>query len=41
MVLCGHPAAPYSPIMDGMTLPTELDHYADQAIAAGRFRDRA
>ena len=41
MVLSGHPEASYSPIMDGMTLSTELEHYADQAIVAGRFRDRA
>jgi putative addiction module CopG family antidote len=26
--------------MDGMTLPPELERYADEAVAAGRFRDR-
>ena len=41
MVLFGYLAASYSLIMDGMTLPTELEHYADQAVAAGRFRDRS
>ena len=27
--------------MNGMTLRTELEHYADQAVAAYRFRNRA
>ena len=27
--------------MDGMSLPPELERYADEAVAAGRFRDRA
>jgi Arc/MetJ-type ribon-helix-helix transcriptional regulator len=27
--------------MDATPLPPELERYADQAVAAGRFRDRA
>ena len=27
--------------MDGMTLPPELERFADEAVAAGRFRDRS
>ena len=41
MVLSGCSSASFPVIMDGMTLPTELELYADQAVAAGRFRDRA
>jgi putative addiction module CopG family antidote len=40
-VVCGEPAPPYGWNMDGMTLPAELEHYADEAVAAGRFRDRS
>ena len=27
--------------MDGMTLPSELERFAEEAIAAGRYRDLA
>jgi putative addiction module CopG family antidote len=31
----------YIACMDGLTLPPELERFADEAIAAGRYRDRA
>ena len=27
--------------MDGMTIPPELERFADEAVAAGRYRDRS
>jgi antitoxin ParD1/3/4 len=32
---------PYHPGMDDMTLPPELERFAAEAIAAGRYRDKA
>src|SRR5947209_12418324 len=32
---------PYDPDMDDMTLPPELERFAAEAIAAGRYRDKA
>jgi putative addiction module CopG family antidote len=40
-VLCESPLAPYDPDMNDMTLPPELERFAAEAIAAGRYRDKA
>ncbi len=39
VILCGRPAPPYYQAMD-VTLPPDLERFATEAIAAGRFRDR-
>jgi putative addiction module CopG family antidote len=39
--LCDDPDPSYYLAMDGMTLPPELERYADEVVAAGRFRDRS
>jgi putative addiction module CopG family antidote len=31
--------APYTCVMDAVTLPPELERFAEEAVAAGRFRD--
>ncbi len=38
-ILSGRPPLPYIPGMDGMSLPPELEKYAAEAVAAGRYRD--
>jgi len=40
-ILPESPLAPYDPDMDDMTLPPELERFAAEAIAAGRYRDKA
>src|SRR5690349_17416601 len=40
-ILSENPLAPYDPDMDDMTLPPELERFAAEAIAAGRYRDKA
>jgi antitoxin ParD1/3/4 len=39
--LPGRPLLPYIPPMDEMSLPPELESYAADAVAEGRYRDRA
>jgi putative addiction module CopG family antidote len=34
-------AGPYIASMDGLTLPPDLERFADEAVASGRFRDRS
>ncbi len=41
MILFGGTALPYHRVMDGMTLPPELERFAEDAIAAGHYRDLA
>ena len=41
MNLFGCPAVPYHQAMDGMPLSPELERFAEDAIAAGRFRNMA
>jgi putative addiction module CopG family antidote len=41
IILFGCPALPYHRAMDGMTLPPELERFAEDAIAAGHYRDLA
>ena len=38
-VLPGLPPRPYTGGMDSVTLPPELERFATDAVAAGRFRD--
>jgi putative addiction module CopG family antidote len=38
-ILFGSPASPYSHGMDNVTLPPELERFATEAVAAGRYRD--
>jgi antitoxin ParD1/3/4 len=38
-LLSGRLAAPYYHPMDDVTLPPELERFAEEAVAAGRFRD--
>jgi antitoxin ParD1/3/4 len=38
-LLSGRLLAPYNHPMDGVTLPPELERFAEAAVAAGRFRD--
>ena len=38
-LLSGGPVAPYSLVMDDVTLPPELERFAEEAVAAGRYRD--
>jgi Arc/MetJ-type ribon-helix-helix transcriptional regulator len=40
-ILCESPLPPYDPDMDDITLPPELERFAAEAIAAGRYRDKA
>jgi Arc/MetJ-type ribon-helix-helix transcriptional regulator len=40
-MLSESPTPPYDPGMDDMTLPPELERFAAEAIAAGRYRDKA
>jgi len=40
-VLCEAPALPYFQVMDGMALSPELERFAADLVAAGRFRDVA
>jgi antitoxin ParD1/3/4 len=40
-ILSGCPLAPYNHPMDDVTLPPELERFAEEAVAAGRFRDRS
>src|SRR5690348_5579420 len=40
-ILCESPPALYVPDMNDMTLPPELERFAAEAIAAGRYRDKA
>src|SRR5690242_10326509 len=40
-ILPESPLAPYDPDMNDMTLPPELERFAAEAIAAGRYRDKA
>ena len=37
--LSGRPEAPYTCVMDDLTLPPELERFAEEAVATGRFRD--
>jgi putative addiction module CopG family antidote len=37
--LSGRPPQPYEEVMDGMPLPPELERFAADVIAAGRYRD--
>jgi hypothetical protein len=39
-ILCESPLASYDPDMNDMTLPPELERFAAEAIAAGRYRDK-
>ncbi len=39
--LSGRPPLPYIRVMDKMGLPPELESYAAEAVADGRYRDRA
>ena len=39
-ILPGRPPLPYVWKMDGVTLPPELERYAADAVADGRYRDR-
>jgi putative addiction module CopG family antidote len=41
VILCESPRSPYDPDMNDMTLPPELERFAAEAIAAGRYRDKA
>ena len=41
MILFGGAGLPYHRVMDGMTLPPELERFAEDAIAAGHYRDLA
>ena len=38
-ILFGSPPSPYSHAMDNVTLPPELERFATEAVAAGRYRD--
>jgi antitoxin ParD1/3/4 len=38
-ILFGGPPSPYSHDMDNVTLPPELERFATEAVAAGRYRD--
>ena len=38
-ILFGSPPLPYSLVMDNVTLPPELERFATEAVAAGRYRD--
>jgi putative addiction module CopG family antidote len=40
-VLCEAPALPYFEVMDGMALSPELERFAADLVAAGRYRDVA
>lgn len=40
-MLSGDPPWPYITDMDGMTLPPELEQFAAEVVAAGRYRDVA
>src|SRR5438270_1840094 len=40
-ILSEIPLAPYDPDMNDMILPPELERFAAEAIAAGRYRDKA
>ena len=40
-IFSGRPLRPYIPPMDEMVLPPELARYAVDAVAEGRYRDRA
>ena len=35
----GRPVAPYNHAMDDITLPPELEQFAEAAVAAGRYRN--
>ena len=37
--LPGRTLLPYINRMDGMTIPPELERFAEQAVASGRYRD--
>jgi antitoxin ParD1/3/4 len=39
VILSGRPALPYNHAMDTVTLPPELQRFAIEAVAAGRYRD--
>jgi len=38
-ILSGRTPLPYIPAMDGMSLPPDLERFAADAVAAGRYRD--
>jgi putative addiction module CopG family antidote len=40
-ILSASPLLSYDLVMDDMTLPPELERFAAEAIAAGRYRDKA
>ena len=40
-ILPGSPPAPYDGSMDNVTLPPELERFAAEVVAAGRYRDVA
>jgi putative addiction module CopG family antidote len=41
VILSGRPPTPYDNAMDNVTLPPELERFAAEAVAAGRYRDVA
>ena len=38
-ILSGCPLAPYNSLMADVTLPPDLERFATEAVAAGRYRD--